>query len=172
GDGLGRVAVLPCVCLVTSGPGATNLLTGVAAAHVAHSPVIVLVGGVSLDHAQKDAFQEYDLVSMFRPVTKLALQITRPDRIPDLLRTALRGAVPGRPGPVLVEIRRAVLNEQIVHAEPLAADAYRVTHPLPAHPRAIADAVRLLRGAERPLLIVGGGVNRAGATDLVVRLSE
>src|SRR5512132_628113 len=79
-DGLARVTDLPGVCLVTSGPGATNLLTGVAAAHVAHSPVVVLVGGPSLDHLQKDAFQEYDLVSMFKPVTKLALQITRPDR--------------------------------------------------------------------------------------------
>src|SRR5512132_1495858 len=79
-DGLARVTGTPGVCLVTSGPGATNLLTGIAAAHVAHSPVVVLVGGPSLDHLQKDAFQEYDLVSMFKPVTKLALQITRPDR--------------------------------------------------------------------------------------------
>src|SRR5512132_2544404 len=70
-DGLARVTDLPGVCLVTSGPGATNLLTGVAAAYVAHSPVVVLVGGVALDHYQKDAFQEYDLLGMFRPVTKL-----------------------------------------------------------------------------------------------------
>jgi thiamine pyrophosphate-dependent acetolactate synthase large subunit-like protein len=171
-DGLTRVTDLPGVCLVTSGPGATNLITGVAAAHVAHSPVVVLVGGVSLDHSGKDAFQEYDLVSMFRPVTKLALQITRPERIPDLLRSALRAAMTGRRGPVLVEIPRDVLNEQMVKADALAAETYRVTHPLPPHPDAIRDAVRLLRQAERPLLIVGGGVNRAGASDLVVRLSE
>ena len=171
-DGLARVTDLPGVCLVTSGPGATNLLTGVAAAHVAHSPVVVLVGGVALDHAQKDAFQEYDLVSMFKPVTKLALQITRPERIPDLLRAALRAAMTGRRGPVLVEIPRDVLSEPLAQAEPLPAAAYRVTHPLPPHPDAIRDAVRLLRQAERPLLIVGGGVNRAGAGDLVVRLSE
>jgi acetolactate synthase-1/2/3 large subunit/sulfoacetaldehyde acetyltransferase len=171
-DGLARVTDLPGVCLVTSGPGATNLLTGVAAAYVAHSPVVVLVGGVALDHAQKDAFQEYDLVSMFKPVTKLALQITRPERIPDLLRAALRAAMTGRRGPVLVEIPRDVLSEPLAQAEPLAAAAYRVTHPLPPHPEAIRDAVRLMRQAERPLLIVGGGVNRAGAGDLVVRLSE
>ena len=171
-DGLSRVTDLPGVCLVTSGPGATNLLTGVAAAHVAHSPVVVLVGGVALDHAQKDAFQEYDLVSMFKPVTKLALSITRPERIPDLLRAALRAAMTGRRGPVLVEIPRDVLSEPLVQAEPLAAAAYRVTHPLPPHPEATRAAVRLLRQAERPLLIAGGGVNRAGAGDLVVRLSE
>src|SRR5215469_12139553 len=61
-DGLARVTGLPGVCLVTSGPGATNLLTGVAAAYVAHSPVVALVGGVALDHSQKDAFQEFDLL--------------------------------------------------------------------------------------------------------------
>src|SRR5262247_2745060 len=171
-DGLARVTDLPGVCLVTSGPGATNLITGVAAAHVAHSPVVVLVGGVSLDHSGKDAFQEYDLVSMFRPVTKLALQITRPERIPDLLRSALRAAMTGRRGPVLVEIPRDVLNEQMVKADALTAETYRVTHPLPPHPDAIRDAARLLRQAERPLMIVGGGVNRAGAGALVVRLSE
>src|SRR6185295_4552491 len=171
-DGLARVTDLPGVCLVTSGPGATNLITGVAAAHVAHSPVVVLVGGISLDHSGKDAFQEYDLVSMFKPVTKLALQITRPERIPDLLRSALRAAMTGRRGPVLVEIPRDVLNEQMVKIDTLTAETYRVTHPLPPHSDAIRDAVRLLRQAERPLMIVGGGVNRAGAGELVARLSE
>ncbi len=112
-DGLGRVTDSPGVCLVTSGPGATNLLTGVAAAYVAHSPVVVLVGGVSLDHSQKDAFQEFDLVQMFRPVTKLALQINRVERIPDLLRAALRAAMTGRRGPVFVEIPRDVLNDEM-----------------------------------------------------------
>src|SRR5438046_1626450 len=95
-DGLARVTGLPGVCLVTSGPGATNLLTGVAAAYVAHSPVVALVGGVSLEHAGKDAFQDYDLVSMFRPVTKLAIQVTKPERIPEVLRDALRVAMSGR----------------------------------------------------------------------------
>jgi len=134
-DGLARVTGLPGACLVTSGPGATNLLTGVAAAYVAHSPVVVLVGGVPLEHQQKDAFQEFDLIGMFRPVTKLAVQITKPERIPELLRAALRAAMSGRRGPVFVEIR-------------------------------------LLRNAERPLLLVGGGVTWADANELVVRLSE
>ncbi len=76
-DGLARVTGSPGACLVTSGPGATNLLTGVASAYVAHSPVVIIVGGVSLEHTQKDAFQDFDLISMFRPVTKLAVQITQ-----------------------------------------------------------------------------------------------
>src|SRR5262245_23166257 len=130
-DGLGRVADSPGVCLVTSGPGATNLLTGVAAAYVAHSPVVVLVGGVSLDHAQKDAFQEFDLLRMFRPVTKLALQINRVERIPDLLRAALRASMTGRRGPVFVEIPRDVLNDELPSPPAIAPNNYRVTHPQP-----------------------------------------
>ncbi|HEV8530618.1 MAG TPA: thiamine pyrophosphate-binding protein [Methylomirabilota bacterium] len=171
-DGLARVTDVPGVCLVTSGPGATNLLTGVAAAHVAHSPVVVLVGGVDLDHYRKDAFQDFDLVSMFRPVTKLAIQIPSPGRIPELLRAALRAAMTGRRGPVFVEIPRNVLNDQTLPGGELAPGGYRVTHPLPPHPDAIAEAARLLRQAERPLLLVGGGVTRADANALVVRLSE
>jgi acetolactate synthase I/II/III large subunit len=171
-DGLARVTDLPGVCLVTSGPGATNLLTGVAAAHVAHSPVVVIVGGVSSGHAQKDAFQDYDLVGMFRPVTKLAVQVNKPERIPEMMRSALRAAMSGRRGPVLVEIPRDVLNDQVVHTSVLPPASYRVTQPLPAHPDAIRQAARLIDQAERPLLIVGGGVTRAGASDLVTSLSE
>src|SRR5207237_10505829 len=91
-DGLARVTGLPGVCLVTSGPGATNLLTGVAAAYVAHSPVVVLVGGIAVEHYQKDAFQEYALVGMFRPVTKQALTIHKAERITELLTRAARTA--------------------------------------------------------------------------------
>jgi thiamine pyrophosphate-dependent acetolactate synthase large subunit-like protein len=171
-DGLARVTDLPGVCLVTSGPGATNLLTGVAAAYVAHSPVVVLVGGVSLEHLQKDAFQEYDLVSMFRPVTKLAIQITKTERIPELLRDALRLAMSGRRGPVFVEIPRDVLNDQTLAAEVLPPYRYRATHPQPPHADAIREAAGLLRQAERPLMLVGGGVTRAEANDLVVRLAD
>jgi thiamine pyrophosphate-dependent acetolactate synthase large subunit-like protein len=171
-DGLARVSGVPGVCLVTSGPGATNLLTGVAAAYVAHSPVVVIVGGVPLEHYLKDAFQDFDLVGMFRPVTKLAVQVNKPERIPELLRAALRAAMSGRPGPVLVDIPRDVLNEQVLRIAELAPGEYRVTHPLPPHPEAIRQAVGLMKQAERPLLLVGGGVTRADANDLVVYLSE
>jgi len=171
-DGLARVTDRPGVCLVTSGPGATNLLTGVAAAHVAHSPVVVLVGGIALDHYQKDAFQEFDLVSMFRPLTKQAIQITKAERIPELVRGALRTALSGRPGPVFVEIPRDVLSGKLPAASALPPDAYRVTHAQPPHADAVREAARRLRQAERPLLLVGGGASRAGANELVVQLSE
>jgi acetolactate synthase I/II/III large subunit len=171
-DGLARVTDRPGVCLVTSGPGATNLLTGVAAAYVAHSPVVVLVGGIALDHYQKDAFQEYDLLGMFRPVTKQAILINKAERIPELLRGALRTAMSGRQGPVFVEIPRDVLNKKLPAATALPPGSYRVTHAQPPHADAVREAVQCLRRAERPLLLVGGGASRAGANDLVVELSE
>jgi thiamine pyrophosphate-dependent acetolactate synthase large subunit-like protein len=171
-DGLARVTDGPGVCLVTSGPGATNLITGVAAAHVAHSPVVVLVGGIALDHYQKDAFQEFDLLGMFRPVTKLALQVNKAERIPELMRAALRAAMTGRPGPVFVEIPRDVLGAELPPASIQAPATYRATHALPPHPDAVRAAARRLQEAQRPLLLVGGGATRAGATGLVVELSD
>jgi len=171
-DGLARVTDGPGVCLVTSGPGATNLMTGVAAAYVAHSPVVVLVGGIALDHYQKDAFQEYDLLSMFRPVTKHAVLINKAERIPELLRGALRTAMSGRPGPVFVEIPRDVLGGKLPPVSALAPERYRVTHPQAPSAAAVREAVERLRRAERPLQLVGGGATRAGANQLVVELSE
>jgi acetolactate synthase-1/2/3 large subunit/sulfoacetaldehyde acetyltransferase len=171
-DGLARVTGQPGVCLVTSGPGATNLLTGVAAAHVAHSPVVTLVGGIERAHQGKDAFQELDLVAMFKPVTKLAVQINQAERIPELLGLALRTAMSGRRGPVFVEIPRDVLSERVTPPTTLEPTGYRATHPQIPHPEAIRATVRLLRQAQRPLLLVGGGVSWADANDLVVRLSE
>jgi thiamine pyrophosphate-dependent acetolactate synthase large subunit-like protein len=171
-DGLARVTGLPGVCLVTSGPGATNLLTGVAAAHVAHSPVVALVGGIDSAHYGKDAFQEYDLIAMFRPVTKLAIQITKAERIPELLHHAFRTAMTGRPGPVLVEIPRDVLSEELSASATAAPSTYRATSPPLPHPQAIRDAARVIQHARRPLMIVGGGVTCSGANDVVVRLAE
>jgi thiamine pyrophosphate-dependent acetolactate synthase large subunit-like protein len=171
-DGLARVTGQPGVCLVTSGPGATNLLTGVAAAHVAHSPVVSLVGGIERAHQGKDAFQEFDLLAMFRPVTKLAVQVNQVERIPEMLRAALRTAMSGRRGPVLVEIPRDVLSDRLSPAASMPPPAYRTTHAPSPHPEAIREAAALLARAQRPLLLVGGGVSWAEASDLVVRLSE
>jgi thiamine pyrophosphate-dependent acetolactate synthase large subunit-like protein len=109
---------------------------------------------------------------MFRPVTKSAVQVTQSHRIPELLRAALRTAMSGRRGPVLVEIARDVLNDKISLPAALPPSNYRSTHPPVPHPDAIREAARLLRQAERPLLLAGGGVNWSGAGDLVVRLSE
>lgn len=170
-DGLARITGSPAVCLVTSGPGATNLLTGIAGAYAAHSPVVAIAGGPLSGHYDRDAFQEFDLVNIFKPVTKLSVQVNTPERIPEILRYALRSAITGRKGPVFVDIPRDVLNDQIVHTAVAPPSSYRPTHAPPPHPDAIREAVRWLRRAERPLLLVGGGVSWAAASDLVARLS-
>ncbi len=170
-DGLARVSGAPAACLVTAGPGATNLVTGIAAAHVAHSPVVAIAGGPPLGHYDKDAFQEYDLVALFAPVTKLALRIDSPKRIPEIFRLALRTAMTGRKGPVFLDIPRDVLNDQVVDMELAEPGTYRPLHaPLPS-PEAIEEAVSVLRTAQRPLMLVGGGVTWAGAGGLASRLS-
>ena len=171
-DGMARVTGLPAVCLVTSGPAALNLLTGIGAAHVAHTPVVAITGGPMSYHYFKDSFQEFDLVNIFRPVTKLSVQVNKPERIPEILRHAFRTAMTGRKGPVFVEIPRDILNNQVVQAEMIPPEQYRPAHPPHPHPDAIQQAIRLLRDAERPLLLIGGGVTMAGANALVVNLSE
>ena len=166
-DGLARVTGQPAVCLVTSGPGATNLVTGIAGAYVAHSPVVAIAGGSPLGLQGRDAFQELDLVALFRPVTKLSIQVTQPARIPEVLRLAFRTAMAGRKGPVFVDIPRDVLNDQVVQTDIVGPDRYRPLHAPPPHPEAVRAAAQLLARAERPLLLVGGGVTWAAATDLV-----
>jgi thiamine pyrophosphate-dependent acetolactate synthase large subunit-like protein len=170
-DGLARVSGLPAACLVTAGPGATNLITGIAAASVAHSPVIAIAGGPPSGHYHKDAFQEFDLVGMFAPVTKLSIRIDSPKRIPELFRLALRTAMTGRKGPVFIDIPRDVLNDQVVTTELSEPASYRPVHAPPASPEAVREAVGVLRGARRPLMLVGGGVTWAGANDLAQQLS-
>jgi thiamine pyrophosphate-dependent acetolactate synthase large subunit-like protein len=170
-DGLARVTGSPAVCLVTSGPGATNLVTGIAGAYAAHSPVVAIAGGPARAHYGRDAFQEFDLVGLFAPITKLAVHVNLPARIPEILRHALRTAMDGRRGPVFVDIPRDVLNGQHVRAEMVAPARYRPTHRLPAHPEAIRQAAERLRAAERPLIVAGGGVIWADAHDALRRLS-
>src|SRR5215470_3283588 len=109
---------------------------------------------------------------MFRPVTKHAVLINKAERIPELLRGALRTAMSGRPGPVFVEIPRDVLGGKLPPVSPLAPERYRVTHPQAPHAAAVREAAERLRRAERPLLLVGGGATRAGANELVVELSQ
>ena len=171
-DGLARVTGRPAACLVTSGPGATNLMTGVAAAYVAHAPVVAITGGPVLANYERDAFQELDLVNLFKPITKLSLLIKQSERIPELMRYAFRMAMSGRKGPVFVEIPRDVLNNRDIDVDLIPPEQYRPDSASLPHPDAIAKAAQMLQQAERPLLVVGGGVTWAHANDLVTRFSE
>ncbi len=168
-DAYARVTRGPAVCMATAGPGATNLLTGIAGAYVAHSPVVAIVGGPRLAHKGRDSFQELDLVSMFRPVTKLAIQLERADRIPETIRHAFHVATSGRPGPVFIELPRDVLSAKEVAQAPFAQGQVPLSAPDSV---AVAEAARLLAHGERPLIIAGGGIHWSNAHSALLSLAE
>ncbi|HEY6525050.1 MAG TPA: thiamine pyrophosphate-binding protein [Solirubrobacteraceae bacterium] len=159
----------PGVCLVTAGPGATNLLTGVAEAFVGSLPLIILSGRGSTATAHRGASQEVATDQIFAPVTKWAVRVDRADLVPDVIRQAFTIARGGRPGPVLIDLPRDVLDTEIAR-RPYVPAAPR---PRPGgDPGQIDQAVAALLGAERPLLIAGGGVLAAAAAAQVRELAE
>ena len=110
-DAYARASGQPGVCMATNGPGATNLVTGVASAYVNHAPMIVITGAPMISQMLRDSFQELDQLTLFRPVTKAQIQIQRGDRVPELIRHAFRTAMAGKKGPVLIDLPRDMLNE-------------------------------------------------------------
>ena len=171
-DGFARSSGTPGVCLVGAGPAATNLITGVYAAHVGHSPVIAIAGAPERDVIYREAFQEVDHLPMFRPVTKHAMTVNKAERIPELFRHAFRVAMSGKKGPVFIDIPSDLLGGPAFEADFPAPATTRLHHRPPGDPELVRKAVRLLTEAQRPVIIAGGGVNHSGATQQVVELAE
>jgi acetolactate synthase-1/2/3 large subunit len=154
----GRVTRRPGVCMGCSGPGTTNLVTGVANAFVDCAPLIAIGGSSPRIYLGMDAFQEIDQVAVMRPITKWAERILDARRIPELVATAFRQATSGRPGPVYLDLPGDVLGEAVDEATiTVSAAAHTAARPA-GEPAAIAEAVRLLARAERPLIVGGSGV--------------
>ncbi|WP_369389763.1 acetolactate synthase large subunit [Streptomyces sp. CG1] len=160
------------VCMATSGPGATNLVTPIADAYMDSVPLVAITGQVISSAIGTDAFQEADICGITMPVTKHSFLITDPDDIPRAISEAFHIASTGRPGPVLVDITKDALQRATVFRWP-------VEHRLPGyrpsaapHARQIREAARLLARAERPVLYVGGGVLKAQATAELKVLAE
>ncbi|OZV77692.1 acetolactate synthase large subunit [Micromonospora echinospora] len=164
----GRVGV----CMATSGPGATNLVTPIADAYMDSVPMVAITGQVARPAIGTDAFQEADIQGITLPITKHNFLVQTPEEIPRVLAEAFHLASTGRPGPVLVDIPKDVLQAQTTFTWPPTLDlpGYRPTlHP---HGKQIREAARLMTGARRPVLYVGGGVLKAGATEGLRRLAE
>ncbi|MEU4568374.1 acetolactate synthase large subunit [Micromonospora sp. NPDC023956] len=164
----GRVGV----CMATSGPGATNLVTPIADAYMDSVPLVAITGQVPRPAIGTDAFQEADIQGITLPITKHNFLVQTPEEIPQVLAEAFHLAATGRPGPVLVDIPKDVLQAQTSFSWPPTLDlpGYRPTlHP---HGKQIREAARLMTGARRPVLYVGGGVLKAGATEGLRRLAE
>src|SRR5216117_1902770 len=153
-----RLTRRPGVCMGCSGPATTNLVTGVANAFVDAAPLIAVGGSSPRVYLGMEAFQEIDQVAIMRPITKWAERVLDARRIPELVATAFRQATTGRPGPVYLDLPGDVLGEAVDEAA--VAFPARSEPPLRAQgdPAAVADAVGLLAGAERPLVIGGSGV--------------
>ena len=172
-DGFSRISGAPSVCLVTNGPGVLNLTYGIASAYVAHSPVVVLAPSASRSHQYRDSTQEFDQVSLFKPITKAAFPVNRIERLPDALRHAFRVATSGRMGPVLLDIPRDLLPGGEIELDSRPPETYRS-----GQTRARGDfgliqkAAQMLLASERPVILAGGGVQWSNAGPEVCRLAE
>jgi len=171
-DGYARVSGRVGVCSATSGPGATNLTTGIVNAYLDSSPIVALTGQVATPFLGKDAFQEADSVGITMPVSKHNFQLRTVEEIPDVIRKAFLIASTGRPGPVLIDMPKDIQEKEGNIKFPKAVDlpGYRPT--LGGNPKQIKKAVETLLEAERPMILAGGGVIIANAERELFRLSE
>ncbi|WP_017934112.1 acetolactate synthase large subunit [Nocardioides sp. Iso805N] len=164
----GRVGV----CMATSGPGATNLVTPIADAHMDSVPMVAVTGQVGTDLIGTDAFQEADIRGITMPITKHNFLVTDAADIPQKIAEAFHIASTGRPGPVLVDVTKSALQSQTAFRWPteLQLPGYRpVTKP---HAKQIREAVRLMLASKKPVLYVGGGTIRSGASAELRKLAD
>jgi acetolactate synthase I/II/III large subunit len=171
-DGYARATGRPGVCIATSGPGATNLVTGIATAMMDSVPMVAITGQVPQSVIGSDAFQETDITGITIPITKHNFVVRRVEDIGPTIQKAFYLATSGRPGPVLVDVPKDVqLTEgKLAPRGPINLPGYRPT-TVP-HRRQIKKAAELINQAERPLILAGHGILISGATDELVAFSE
>ena len=160
------------VCLATSGPGATNLVTGIANAYMDSSPIIAITGQVVSNLIGNDAFQEVDIMGITMPITKHSYQPKDANDIPSVINTSFEIASTGRNGPVLIDVPKEVqeqeLDDYVLGTIP--TPGYKPT--IKGNSKQIAKAAQMLKSAERPFILAGGGTILAGAGEEVKKLSE
>ncbi len=159
------------VCLVTSGPAATNLVTGLTNAHMDSNPILAITGQVASSAIGSDAFQEADVTGITMPVTKHNELVTSPERIAGAIKEAHHIASSGRPGPVLVDIPKDVQNMRVEWRWPDQMDLPGYNPTVHGHGRRVTAAVDLISSAERPVVYAGGGVMRARADEQLHELA-
>ena len=171
-DGYARASGRVGVCMATSGPGATNLVTGIATAYMDSVPIVAITGQVPTFAIGKDSFQEVDITGITMPITKHNYLVTDAADIPRMVKEAFHIAGTGRPGPVLIDFPRDMQQAEIEFDYPETVDlpGYRPT--LTGHPVMIKRAAELLDSAQRPLIYGGGGVNTSDAQEELVALAE
>ena len=175
-DGYARASGKVGVCIATSGPGATNLVTGIATAMLDSIPIVCITGQVSSKVLGTDAFQEIDITGITLPITKHNYLVTRAEEIAPILREAFEIARTGRPGPVLIDITKDAQQATAPYDFNAAAPAAHRPHPMIQMPRAestsIQDAIALISAARKPVILAGHGIIHSGARQQVIDFAE
>ncbi len=171
-DGLARSTGKVGVCLVTSGPGATNTVTGIATAYMDSIPIVVLTGQVPTKLIGNDAFQEVDITGITRPCTKHNFLVKRVEDLAWTLKAAFHIARTGRPGPVLVDLPKDIQQAKTEFQWPEEIKLRSYNPVYEPHKRQVEKAYRLLEASTRPVILVGGGVIASGAHEEVRELAE
>ena len=178
-DGYARASGRPGVCVATSGPGATNLVTGLATAHMDNTPVVAITGQVSRAMLGRDAFQETDIIGITQPITKHSILVESVEELADSVREAIAVATEGRPGPVLVDVPKDVQTAKAPWGARAGTQGRRDAGP--AHSATLRpcdsapdldSAARLIAAAQRPLIMAGHGVILSGAYEELRQLAE
>mgnify|MGYP002713893570 CR=1 FL=1 len=160
------------VCIATSGPGATNLVTAIADAYLDSVPMVAITGQVGSSLLGTDAFQEADIRGITMPITKHNFMVTRAEDVPAAIAAAFHIASTGRPGPVLVDIPKDVQNAEIEFVWPPEVDLPGYKPNTKPHSRQIAQAAEMISQAQRPVLYIGGGVVKAGAANVLAEFVD
>jgi len=166
-DGYARATGKPGVVMVTSGPGATNTVTGIATAFTDSIPMVIISGQVMSHLVGDDAFQETDMLGVSRPIVKHSFAVRRPEDIPEIVAKAFYIASTGRPGPVVIDIPKDMTmpNERYEYVYPKKIKMRSYTPPQRGHSGQIKKAVEMLLAAKRPIIYAGGGVIIDGSSD-------
>ncbi|USE36283.1 acetolactate synthase 3 large subunit [Endozoicomonas sp. SCSIO W0465] len=173
-DGYARATGKPGVALVTSGPGATNTITGIATAYMDSIPMVVISGQVPSAYIGSDMFQEVDMVGISRPIVKHSFLVKRSEDIPGVIKKAFHLAQTGRPGPVVVDIPKDItdLSKKYEYHYPETVRLRSYNPPVKGHNGQIRKAVELLAGAKKPIIYAGGGVILGKASEQLTALAK
>jgi len=171
-DGYARATGKVGVCLATSGPGACNLVTGIATAHLDSSPIIAITGQVARPFIGKDAFQEIDITGITVPITKHNYLVLKADELATVVKEAFHIAGTGRPGPVLIDIPRDVFVEEANFQYPEKVNISGYKPILKGHPSQIKRAATLINESKKPVILAGRGVIISGAFPELKELAE
>jgi acetolactate synthase-1/2/3 large subunit len=171
-DGYARASGKVGVCIGTSGPGATNLVTGIATAHMDSSPILAIAGQVGTALIGRDAFQEVDTLGLTIPITKHNFQAMHADEIPGIIKSAFYIASTGRAGPVAIDLPKDVQEEEFDYKDDFQIDlpGYKPTRK--GHPGQIKKASNLILNSKKPVILAGGGVILSGSSEELMKLSQ